>query len=116
MSSDNRPAEEVAGYCPACGKQSLRLMAEGHVTCCRLECPHPDAASQILHDPETEHIVWLSEDEFTIRHPLRDRLADELLSCQLHKYLAAGAGPPFAVGKYRVSGTAGSRRWEGLPS
>ena len=114
MSAGNRLAEEVAGYCPACGKQSLRLMARGHVTCCRLDCPHPDAASVILHDPETQHIVQLGETEFTVRHPLIERLGDALMDCDLHAEIAAGDGPPFAVGKYRVSGTAGARRWEGV--
>lgn len=39
---------EVAGICPACGWHSLFLGAGGFVTCSRLECPAPEAASDLL--------------------------------------------------------------------
>lgn len=91
----------VQGFCPVCGWESLVLMAEGHVTCCRLDCPRPDAVTEILSEKETGHIVWLRDDDFTIRHPLRERLGDELLTCRLHADLAED-GPPLPPGKYRV--------------
>lgn len=39
---------DVQGYCPACHGQSLFLGADGYVTCARLECPEPDAATRVL--------------------------------------------------------------------
>jgi Family of unknown function (DUF6085) len=93
---------DVAGYCPmGCG-ETLALMADGHVTCRKLACPHPDSVSELLADSEAGHIVWLRFDDFTIRHPLRERLGDELLDCTLHADVAGGDGPPLPPGKYRV--------------
>lgn len=44
----DRPHVDVQGRCPACGKTSLFLGDGGYVTCSRLECPEPDAASTLL--------------------------------------------------------------------
>jgi hypothetical protein len=38
----------VKGRCPACGATSLFLGDGGYVTCSRLDCPQPDAASTLL--------------------------------------------------------------------
>ncbi|MFJ5886824.1 DUF6085 family protein [Streptomyces californicus] len=38
----------VQGRCPACGAISLFLGSGGYVTCARIECPEPDAASTLL--------------------------------------------------------------------
>lgn len=38
----------VQGFCPACGKPSLFLGSGGYVTCARIDCPEPDAASTLL--------------------------------------------------------------------
>ncbi|NEB70330.1 hypothetical protein G3I39_25215 [Streptomyces fulvissimus] len=43
---------DVQGRCPACGSTSLFLGSGGYVTCARLECPEPDAASSLLERPE----------------------------------------------------------------
>jgi hypothetical protein len=67
-----------------------------------LECPRSDAVSDILDDSETEHIVRLDEDEFTVRHPLRERLGDELMRCPLHRWIRSQDGPPYKPGQYRV--------------
>ncbi|MDJ0460621.1 hypothetical protein [Streptomyces sp. H27-C3] len=42
------PYRDVQGRCPACGKTSLFLGDGGYITCSRLECPEPDAASTAL--------------------------------------------------------------------
>lgn len=42
----------VQGYCPACRGASLFLGAGGYVTCARLECPEPDAATRVLEQKE----------------------------------------------------------------
>lgn len=43
-----RPFPDVQGRCPACGWTSLFLADGGYITCSRLECPQPDAASTLL--------------------------------------------------------------------
>ncbi|MFB6665997.1 hypothetical protein [Streptomyces parvus] len=35
----------VQGHCPACDSTSLFLGSGGYVTCARIDCPQPDAAS-----------------------------------------------------------------------
>lgn len=83
------PMIKVAGYCPmGCGNDTLRLMPpNGVVICINESCPGPMAAAQILADPESEHIVDFKVHEFSIRHPLRERLGDALLDCGLHELL-----------------------------
>ncbi len=98
---------EVAGYCPmGCGR-TLFLADGGCVTCSFLQCPDRTAADTILDDPETEHIVELGPEEFTVRHPLRERLRDELMRCDLHRSITAWAGPQHQVGQYRVTRSRG---------
>jgi hypothetical protein len=38
----------VQGRCPACRGESLFLGSDGYVTCARLDCPDPEAATRIL--------------------------------------------------------------------
>lgn len=81
---------KVAGRCPACCGESLFLGEGGYVTCSRLECSEPEAASKVLEQaPDHEHrVTWggtrcldcgqqLVE---IVRRPTRDRQeAAELL-------------------------------------
>ena len=93
---------EVAGYCPmGCG-QTLRLDVDSYVACSSWDCPDPLAVYSILTDPETEHIVTFYAETFTVKHPLRERVDDELLDCELGTYLEGLAGPPVSPGRYRV--------------
>ncbi|MFI6140296.1 DUF6085 family protein [Streptomyces griseus] len=50
----NRASEHgtVQGRCPACGNTRLFLGSGGYVTCPRIDCPEPDAASTLLADPQ----------------------------------------------------------------
>lgn len=41
----------VKGHCPACGTAGLFLGHGGYVTCSRIDCPEPDAASTVLEQP-----------------------------------------------------------------
>jgi hypothetical protein len=93
-----------------CGK-TLVLAGGGCVTCMSLRCPRPDAVTSLLDDPETAHIVVLGDRDFTIRHPLRERLDDALMDCALHEYIAGLDGPPAAPGRYRVTGQPGNLTW-----
>jgi hypothetical protein len=96
--SDNK----VKGYCPmGCG-QTLFIASGTYITCLWIDCPRPDAVADLLEDREREHVVVLTKREFTVRHPLRERLDDELLTCDLHKWIASRSGPPAALGRYRV--------------
>lgn len=103
---------EVKGFCPmGCG-QTLFLGSGGYVTCSRIECPRPDAVADLLEDSEAEHVVLFGDDAFTVRHPLRERLDDALMSCVLHEHLAGLAGPPVSPGRYRATGSGGRWTWE----
>jgi hypothetical protein len=44
----------VKGRCPACYGASLFLGDGGYVTCSRIDCPEPDAASTALEQPAVE--------------------------------------------------------------
>lgn len=99
----------IRGACPACGGESLFAGEGGYLTCSRSECPEPDAAHRILADHETEHIVQFDDTGFTVRHPLRERLDDALMSCGLHLYCASLPGPPGTPGRYRA--VAGNGAW-----
>ena len=83
-----------------CG-ETLHLGEGGFVTCIERECPDPRAASSILEDPETEHLVVFTLTGFTIRHPLKERLGDELLTCNLQELLSAQRDAPQVMGRYR---------------
>ena len=41
---------DVQGRCPACGGSSLFLGSGGYLTCARLDCPQPDAATEVIAD------------------------------------------------------------------
>lgn len=114
MSETNMDRARVAGFCPACGAKSLCLSL-GRLVCGRMDCPRPDAAAQLLADPETEHVVVLGAKEFTVRHPLIERIDDALLSCDLHRHIAALDGPPHPPGRYRVRHDSGAWQWETMP-
>jgi hypothetical protein len=108
----------VVGYCPmGCG-ETLMLADGGHVTCTYLECPDPCAVDTLLDDRETEHVVTFGgpTEHFTIRHPLRERVGDELLECDLHQWITALDGPPAMPGRYRVRKDGDGRyTFESLP-
>lgn len=104
----------VQGYCPmGCGP-TLIITEGGFVVCSVIRCPRPEAASTILADRETEHVVYLGETDFTVRHPLRERLDDALLQCDLNGYLRGLAGPPRQVGWYRARRADDGWTWESL--
>lgn len=90
----------VAGYCPmGCG-QTLFLGEAASVVCSAPSCPRPAAVTEILTDPETDHVVEVTEDGWQGLHPLRERLDGELLSCDLSQAMLDGLPPP--PGRYRV--------------
>lgn len=84
---------KVDAYCPACGLRTVTLGQAGNLYCRWAECPDQSAVHTILSDRETEHIVYLGLEAWTIRHPLRERINDALLRCQLNDALRDLAAP-----------------------
>jgi hypothetical protein len=105
----------VDGYCPmGCGR-TLFLADGGYVTCSYVHCPRRDAVADILADKEAEHIVDFDDRGFTIRHPLRERLDDALMTCVLNEYCKALDGPPVTPGRYRATGSGEQWKWKAAP-
>lgn len=101
----------LAGYCPmGCG-QHLFIGAGGFITCAWIDCPRPDAVSTLLEDRETEHVVLFGRAGFTIRHPLRERLDDALMTCDLHTWCSELDGPLDSSGPVRMRQTTDGE-WE----
>lgn len=93
---------DIEGHCPmGCGK-TLFVGVSGRITCGYVQCPRPNAVDKLLADREIEHLVTFDEQGFTIRHPLRERLDEQLMTCDLHKLCASLPGPPPQLGTYRV--------------
>jgi hypothetical protein len=91
----------VQGYCPmGCG-QTLRISGGGQIVCFGQDCPRPRAVSELLEDHETEHIVWMDEDHWLVRHPLWERIAGRLERCTLMTELTTYP-PPETAGRWRA--------------
>ncbi len=91
-----------------------------YISCLASGCPRPSAAAEILSDPEIHHIVRISESadgdtEYTIKHPLLERLDGDLFDCPVLKSLLSPGGPyddpdyEPTLGEYRV--TLGDDGW-----
>lgn len=102
----------VAGYCPmGCGQTLTRRAHDGAILCGNPGCARPDAVDTIVGEQETEHIVQFDPVGFTIRHPLRERLDDDLMQCELHRYCSRLDGPPRdGTGRYQAT-TVGPGSW-----
>lgn len=90
------------GHCPhGCGE--TLFVYDGRIICAGEACDDDEAVNKILQDGETEHIVRFSRHSFTVRHPLRERIGDELMNCEVHLECGALMGPPEGEpGLYRV--------------
>jgi hypothetical protein len=73
----------------------------GHITCSHLECPRPTAVDELLQDKDVDHIVHFEGNGFTVRHPILERLDDQLLDCKLHLWIA-DTWPDVPPGRYRA--------------
>lgn len=95
-------SDRIRGFCPmGCG-DTLFIADGGYITCSWHECPNPTAVAELLEDREVEHVVRFDEHAFTVRHPIRERLNDELLACELHQFCGDLPGPPVKPGRYRA--------------
>lgn len=89
-------AHGIAPACPVCGSD-LAVDQRRQLLCTDRACTRPSAAAELLSEGETEHIVTLSEDGYSVKHPIRERLDDELLDCWLADQVAAH-GQEWVVG------------------
>lgn len=102
----------VDGYCPmGCGR-TLFLGEGGCITCSFVSCPDRLAVDTILGERESEHLVEFRADTFVIRHPLRERVDDQLMQCALHTHVEGLSGPPVALGTYRSRASGEGWAWE----
>lgn len=93
----------IRGYCPmGCGSTLRRRPADDKIVCQHSRCPRPTAVTELLDDPESEHVVTFEAEGFTVRHPLRERLDGGLMHCLLHEFLAGLPRPPRPDGRYRM--------------
>lgn len=74
---------KIKGFCPmGCGR-TLHVKEEGAVYCGWPGCPNPEAAGLMLMEKETEHVGILHDSTFTLKHPVRERISGDIMSCQL---------------------------------
>jgi hypothetical protein len=85
-----------------CG-ETLARREHRAIECTAKDCPNPTAVDAILSDPETEHVVTFTATSFSVKHPLRERCEDALLSCWVSSWLAGLEGPPADPGTYRLT-------------
>ncbi|MCZ7413131.1 DUF6085 family protein [Streptomyces sp. WMMC897] len=76
----------VRGYCPACRGASLFLGEDGYVTCARLDCPDPSAATDWLEQRDKPDTRAAADDV----HPSGDDAA-----ARRARYVAAMAATPW---------------------
>lgn len=74
-------------FCPQCGGPTLGVSGN-HIQCTNINCELPEAAERILSDRETEHVVVMEPSSWSMKHPLRERLDDELLTCYVGSHIA----------------------------
>lgn len=93
-------------FCPACGDDNLRRKQDGRLVCTHPRCPDIDAAHKVLSDSEIHHIVRFDEDGYyNAKHPLRERIGDELLTCAIGDEVMRWMGTPTQARKGEVADT-----------
>lgn len=96
----------LEGYCPrGCGQTlyAEEMNVSNRIICMGEACDDPVAVNKLLQDSETEHVVRFSLHDFTVRHPLRERIGDELMDCDAHTECSSLRCPPEGEpGLYRM--------------
>jgi len=99
---DEHGKRRVQGYCPmGCGK-TLYLASQGVVECVKPDCLDPVAVTGLLWDSETEHLVHFEDDGWQAKHPMRERLGDKLLRCDIGEAVITMLKFPVKPAIYRV--------------
>jgi Family of unknown function (DUF6085) len=105
----------TTAHCPAC-TDPVGVNRLGKLVCRNAGCSRPTAAEEILSETELGHIIDIGDISWSMKHPLVERIRDELLKCDFIQYMKNTGGPPQPPGRYRVTETAGgSWNWERLP-
>lgn len=105
----------VKGQCPSCGRRTLRLMYDGAIACTNSECPRPRAVEELLDEAYIlDHIVELRRHDFTLKHPMVERLGGRLFNCPAGEWLSRSDGAPHALGKYRMTRSDPGWRFEAI--
>jgi len=79
---------DVQGHCPACGATSLFLADGGYITCSRIECPEPDAVTNLLvRKPAGPRLAVGAVTRELLQTAIRDlaRLDPEWWRCELER-------------------------------
>jgi len=112
---DGNVVISVAGTCPSCGGRSLVVDDDDEIDCIRAFCKRPTAAHELLNVAEhVDHVVVLFPEGFEMKHPLIERLDDDLFSCALHCWISEQTEPPREFGTYRVAWSDGAG-WQWTP-
>lgn len=109
---------ELDARCPACGERSLFRGFQGRISCSTDDCPAPAAVHNLLNDPNlTAHTVCITENGWTIRHPLAERIGDALFTCDLAGHLNGQrqANSDLAPGVYRLDISPRGKVWHLTP-
>lgn len=101
----------VEGRCPSCEKEELALSSSGEIYCVDKACARPKAVTEILKNASTKHIVKLTSYNFSVQHPLIERLEDGVFECELVKELTYSSNPPKPTGVYQVVRTSTGWDW-----
>lgn len=104
---------KVAGACPmGCG-ETLFVAEGGHITCSWHACPNPGVVDELLTGRDTEHVVLIGEQGWSITHPLREH-GQDLQMCALHQHLRGTGEAPTTPGRYRVVLVGAAWSWRPL--
>lgn len=85
-----------------CG-HTIYLTLDGQLVCGNGSCPDRLAAHKLLHEPERDHVATVEDGRFNLKHPLRERINDDLLSCSIHARLSKLRALPSTSGAYRIT-------------
>jgi hypothetical protein len=108
-------ATRIKGFCPACGQDELYVShLRCRLGCSNPVCPDPDAADKLLADNETHHIVRFdpNDEVFDIKHPIRERIDDELFDCSIHQLVLDAEDYHDWEGTWRILEEADPPGWE----
>jgi hypothetical protein len=99
---------DLRGTCPACGENTLTIALTGRkivLVCAYIACPRPTALDEILTTcSQPEHIVDLRATDYSMQHPMIERLDGVLLDrCPLAAFLSLAAWHHLPLGRYAVS-------------
>lgn len=94
---------KVWGFCPyGCGQTLIVRSDTGIIKCQKDDCPNAASVTALLIRAIPEHIVNFKDGGFSLKHPLKERVDDNLFECSIHLNIAANADPGLR-GNYRTT-------------